>query len=365
MKSRFSNLQYIVNLKREIHHIDEIFEKAADNHSFAKDASFYHDLLNYSFAINPSIFNEVPFRLSELQNWMVQNSKEIVEYYKDLSTRNIPISKRVSYRKERIKSKFEDLIKLRLIYILGTTKAEKVNVDIPLYAYTKFGILLALVIKSQNLKKLLSFEKQKGDQNKILNYQKDLENNNQIIYELFDSVLKIGEDYPYAYVFYNDLFKKIKEKGLFGKLVDHIILLCNSNLSIQSMEQLFLILLDFGLNDKEDRRNFLNLFHETIEELEPGVKELVLYQMKLSAERRFESKKRHLSRSYERERFNHRDDYENIVLEGDCENCKLRSIVIWDYIEYRKIFSSLNRKDPIRLDCGNCGAKSSFIISNF
>lgn len=365
MKSRISKLQYIVNLKREIHHIDEIFEKAADNHSFTKDALFYHDVLNYSFAINPSIFNGVPFRLSEIQNWMVQNSKEIVEYYKDLSTRNVPISKRVSYRKERIKNKFEDLIKLNLVYGHGTGKAKKVNVDIPLYAYTKYGILLALVIKSQNLKKLLSLEKQKNDQNKILNCQNDLDNNNQVIYELFDSMLKIGEDYPYAYVFYNDLFKKIKEKGLFGKLVDHVILLCNSNLSIQNMQQLFQKLVDFGLDDKEDRRNFLDLFHETIEELEPEVKELVLYQMKLSAERRFEIKKQYLSRSYERRRFRHRDDYGRIVLEGDCESCKIGSIVVWDYIDYRKKFSSLNRDDPIRLDCGNCGAKNSFVIPNF
>ena len=180
---------------------------------------------------------------------MVQNSNEIVEYYKDLSTQNTPRSKRVSYRRERIKNKFEDLIKLNLVYVRGTGKAEKVNVDIPLYAYTKYGILLALVIKSQNLKRMLSLER---DHNKVLNYQKDLEKNNVVIYELIDSILKIGEDYPYAYVFYKDLFSKIKEKGLFGKLVDHIILLCNSNLSIQNMGQLFQILVDFGLNDNEE-----------------------------------------------------------------------------------------------------------------
>ena len=91
--------------------------------------------------------------------------------------------------------------------------------------------------------------------------------------------------------FIKTYFNKIKEKGLFGKLVDHIILLCNSNLSIQNMGQLFQILVDFGLDDKEDRWNFLDLFHETIEGLEPEVKEIVLYQMKLSAERRFEIKK--------------------------------------------------------------------------
>lgn len=125
------------------------------------------------------------------------------------------------------------------------------------------------------------------------------------------------------------------------------------------------IIMDFGLQDKEDRKNFLGLFHETIEELEPEVKDIVLYQMKLSAERRFEIKKNYLSRSYERERFRHRDDYERIVLEGDCENCKIGSIVVWSKIEYRKKFSSLNRDDPIKVDCGNCNSKNSFIISNF
>ena len=351
-----------MKLKREITHIDQIFEKAIDNDSFTKDALFYQDLLNYSLVINPSMFDDVSFRIREMENWIVQNNNEIVNYYKDLSTRNTPKSIRISYRKGRIKNKFGDLIKLNLVYIRGTTKAEKVNVDIPLYALTKYGILLALIIKSQNLMKILSLER---DHNKVLNYQKDLEKNNVVIYELIDSILKIGKDYPYAHVFYKDIFNKIKKKGLFGKLVDHIILLCNSNLSIHNMEQLFQILVDFGLNDKEDRRNFLDLFHETIEELETEVKKIVLYQMKLSVERRFEIKKNYLSRSYERERFRYRDDYETIVLEGDCESCKIGSIVIWPYIDYRKKFSGLNRDDPIRLDCGNCGAKSSFVIPNF
>ena len=164
MKCRISYLQYIVKLKREIRYIDQIFEKAKDNDSFTKNALFYQDLLNFSFAINPSIFDVIPFRLTKIQNWMVENSNEIVEYYKDLSTKNTPRSKRVSYRRERIKNKFEDLIKLNLVYVHGTGKAEKVNVDIPLYAYTKYGILLALVIKSQNLKRMLSLER---DHNKV------------------------------------------------------------------------------------------------------------------------------------------------------------------------------------------------------
>ena len=273
-----------------------------------------------------------------------------------------PTSIRVSYRKGRIKNKFEDLIKLNLIYVDGTKKAEKVNVDIPLFAYTKFGILIALIIKSMNLRKIISIER---DQNKIRNFEKESDKINQTIYELFDSILKIGEDYPYSYVFYKDLLNKIKEKGLFGRLVNHIILVCNSNLSIRSLEQLFYKVMDFGFDDREDRRNFLDLFHETIEELEPEVKDIVLYQMKLSAERKFEIKKNYLSRRYERYRFMYRANYESIVLEGNCENCNVESIVIWSYIDYRKKFSTLNRDDPIRLDCENCKTKNSFIIPNF
>ena len=77
---------------------------------------------------------------------------------------------------------------MNLIYVDGTKKAEKVNVDIPLFAYTKFGILLALIIKSMNLRKIISIER---DQNKILNYEQESEKINQTIYELFDSILKI------------------------------------------------------------------------------------------------------------------------------------------------------------------------------
>lgn len=240
-------------MKREIHHIDQISDKTKDNSSFTKDAAFYHDLLNYNFTINKSILDNIHFHLSDIQNWMVQDNNEIVNYYKDLSTRNVTKSIRVSYRKGRIKNKFEDLIKLNLIYVDGTKKAEKVNVDIPLFAYTKFGILLALIIKSMNLRKIISIER---DQNKILNYEKESEKINQTIYELFDSILKIGEDYPYSYVFYKDLINKIKEKGLFGKLVNHIILVCNSNLSIRSMEQLFRKVME-NLNQKSKILSFI------------------------------------------------------------------------------------------------------------
>lgn len=61
----------------------------------------------------------------------------------------------------------------------------------------------------------------------------------------------------------------------------------------------------------------------------------------------------------------YRANYESIVLEGNCENCNVESIVIWSYIDYRKKFSTLNRADPIRLDCENCTTKNSFIIPNF
>ena len=73
----------------------------------------------------------------------------------------------------------------------------------------------------------------------------------------------------------------------------------------------------------------------------------------------------HLSREYERQRFKHRGEHETIVLEGKCENCNERNIVVWPYIEYRRRFAELEADDLIRFDCQKCERKGSCVIPNF
>jgi hypothetical protein len=62
--------------------------------------------------------------------------------------------------------------------------------------------------------------------------------------------------------------------------------------------------------------------YETLEELNEEVRKLILYSLKISAEKKFENKQEDLTREYEEFRFNLRTDYELIAVQGYCENCK-------------------------------------------
>lgn len=62
------------------------------------------------------------------------------------------------------------------------------------------------------------------------------------------------------------------------------------------MRDLFENVMDLHFKEGETRRYFLDLWRETIEELDSEVQDIILYRLKLSAERRFEDKNNYLSR---------------------------------------------------------------------
>jgi hypothetical protein len=141
--------------------------------------------------------------------------------------------------------------------------------------------------------------------------------------------------------------------------------LCESDRFIANVYDLLKNVYDFAFKDKSDRKKFLDLWDENLEQQEPEVKDIFLYQMKLSVERRFEYSVSHFSREYERQRFNLRADHQKIVLEGRCESCKQLMVVIWSYIDNRNMYANVEGDDPIRIDCKKCNTKNSSIIPNF
>jgi hypothetical protein len=215
---------------------------------------------------------------------------EFIDYYQG-SKSHTSISNRIHAREERINGMFENLIRMNLIHKTGTGIGRKVEVEIPLYRYTEFGRLITLIIKSMNLENGILFER---DQQKMQNKKNELKQNNQVIYEIIDSLLTIQDYSPYSHIFYSALFKKLKDKEFFDKFVHHMIGQCNSNLSIKNIPHLFNYAVTTEFNDKEVSKNFLGLYRETLDELNPEVQNIVRYQLKLSTERRFEDKMNYL-----------------------------------------------------------------------
>src|SRR5919197_634389 len=142
--------------------ISAIFEKNKKG-NYTSDAQLRQDILLYYQAINNTTLSNNPFTLRDLQNWIVQNNKEIRERYVGFDA-HTPIRSRRYPHATRIEGKFNELIQLQLIrksmreklYSTDSPYAEKV-----LYEYTRGGIFLALIIESINLKKSLVARGQK------------------------------------------------------------------------------------------------------------------------------------------------------------------------------------------------------------
>jgi hypothetical protein len=346
----------------QIRTIDDIFEKGTGR-DYTDDALLYQDIVAYSTIIKMSSSENVSFKFTELANWLLRNNTEFLSYYDSSSTRrNTSYNARIHAQRIRIQNKIDDLIALKLIETKGTIKAEKNILETPLYAYTKLGYLLNLIIESTTLEKQINNE---GKQEKVLDKKKDLDSVNNELFCLLDSVFfKVEQNSSCATIFYSHFIKKCRDKGVFNKLIEHIVNIAHSNLRIKNMQDLFARVADLGFEDEDIGRMFFDLWRESLEELEANQKALVLYQMKLDAERRFQNKKEYFSKEYEEKRFQYRDNYEYIVVEGNCQNCGTGPLAL-SYLKYRKGFANVARNDSIKLDCPICDSKDNLVISNF
>lgn len=226
--------------------------------------------------------------------------------------------------------------------------------QVPIYEYTESGIVLALIIKGLNLKKVIAITKVKD---KIVEDQRELEKVYQYIYEVLSS--KINDSSAAATIFYSILFQKLKKKGNFSKLVESMYNIINTCNNISSANDLVIRAMYSTFFDEQSETA---MFYETFEELDQDSKKLVLYKIKMSLENRFEDIQEELSRKYEEFRFDMRNDCEQIAIQGYCENCKCKQNLALHYSELAK-FSRTN--NDIRANCAVCKTKDSLLVSNW
>ena len=165
-----------------------------------------------------------------MTRWLLENNQEFYNYYHgSFSPSNTTVSNRIEARIDRVKSRIEDLIDLRLIHQNGTAKATKGNATIPLYEYTELGHFVALFIRGM-----------KPDRNKA--------RSDKQMYDLFNTEL---HKFPSSVeAFCSIFYKKCQDTELFGQVASVCKNILESELRIQSIQDLFeyLIILPFNKN---------------------------------------------------------------------------------------------------------------------
>jgi hypothetical protein len=318
--------------------INYVFEKD-ENGNYTKSALLYQDILRYAIFRKKDKPLDNPFRHWDLAEWLMNNNNEFINRYKGS---HITISNRIEHTQNRTKDSLKDLVDLGLIVDAGQTKIKKGTATTSLYLFTDTAYLVAWVIEG-------------FDSNKR-------ETADNEIYNLFDSNYKRISS-PSSYDIFNwALYRKYKEKGVFGSfVVDEFRDRLDSNIQTRDMQALFQRIGVIYNSNINKAVFFVDLWNETLDELEPESRNLVLHHIKLEIERRMEDRAEDLG-SYEKTRFDTRNSYDLVAVQGNCKKCKNCYSIGLEIRSYLKV-ANLLPSEPIIGKCVLCKIDDSYVIN--
>jgi hypothetical protein len=324
---------------KEIHGIHDILLREK-NGSFSLNSRLYQDILRYFFVVNNNSNNDGTFRFSELANWLIDNNSEIVNYYKDLSSRNTNRSNRVEARKDRIKSKLFDLINLDLIQVSGKTKAKTIDTNIDLYKYSEDGRVIAWLLQSMDPEKR--------------------ENADNQIFEILCS--KLEKNGSTDSLFQVAIFSTMKERGIFGKFADLLRQVLNDGTPIRNVLDL-LSAVRVSNHVKEAAKNNPSAAREDlyaiIRRMDLKRRQLFFHQVKLDIENRMQNNLENPA-EYEKLRFSIKDKPWLVATEGRCKNCKRPVHIEAELLPYMEL--KVAQRASMVYGCPSCNKERSVFI---
>lgn len=225
------------------------------------------------------------------------------------------------------------MIDLGLMMGAGTAPDERGGTrQVQLYCYTLDGQLLACIIKSLDPTK-----REEADSE---------------AYDIIQSILNT-EPRRYYEIFYSVLFKKYKDKGVFGEFImDPLRQSLDSNSQTKTMEELHTSLKVFHTSNVEKAKLYLDLWDEAFDEMSPSVQELLLFHMKSQIEQKMTDRAKDPQKYEEyRLKFNHFPTM--LTMEGYCEKCNYTYPSLMNVRDYHERTNFLPN-DPILHNCPNC-----------
>jgi hypothetical protein len=129
------------------------------------------------------------------------------------------------------------------------------------------------------------------------------------------------------------LIRKFKENDVFGYLVKYMIELLESDHIVRDISELINQTLIFRSADSVFVNKYNQLWEETLNELEPHLKELVMFRIKMLYENRMKLRAYDVAQ-FEQARFAARERFDKLVLECGCLSCSYFRYEMIDLPEY-------------------------------
>jgi hypothetical protein len=327
--------------------ISIIFERGKDG-KYTNNALLYHYILKYPILVGDHSADEIQdvkmdtqVSLRDMIKWLINTLPEFRSKYS-----NDNISNTVSVLRRRIKGKLDDLVHLELL-LSEKIKQDKGSGTTDKYRFTIFGQLLGWIINS------VDFDN--SSVNATINRREVI---NKQIFILLQQIFRTGAYSPTIDLLVaSNFLSKCKQLNLFGNIVNLLKnALNNKEILIDDISDLLHNLTTCNFKEQNSKVIFTSLWDETIRELEPKIKNVILYNLKLAFERDVQD---HVKayQSYEKMWFKYKSDNRVVTVECGCTNCVYRTSAVIDVMQYkeRKFYSKIDWKNltPLSLKIYN------------
>jgi hypothetical protein len=321
--------------------ISMIFEKKEDG-KYTDDAVLYQYILKYPILAREQSTDsstdenwDIQIKLWDIMKWLITSLPEF-----KLKYRSTNVSMTIPKVRRRIKGKLDDLVNLELL-LSEKRKQKWGDGTTDSFKFTIFGKLLGWIITSIDC-----------DNSIVKDISSTTYHREMINTQIFNSLQQIFNKGKYAPTTIDILTSRFISRCMQRKWFGNIVNLFKNALNdkevvIETISDFLRELTTCNFKEQNNKVIFCELWDETIMKLEPAIKNIVLYNTKLSIERKMQD---HIKayQSYEKMWFKFKDDYSKVVVQCSCTNCENYTPVAIDIMGYKKrsLYSTI---DPSNL----------------
>jgi hypothetical protein len=327
--------------------ISAIFEIGKDG-KYSNEALLYQYILKYPIlngehSLSNNKDSNCEFQVSswKIMTWLIKTLPEFKLKYS-----NDNISKTIPKVRRRIMGRLDDLVKLELLSN-EKVKQKKSDGTTDSFSFIILGKLLGWIINSIDFDNSIVNDNTTTNNREIINKQ---------IFNLLQRIFKTGPYSPTIDVLASNFISKCKQLNLFGNIVNMLKNALNDKETlIDDISDLLNSITTCNFKDQNSKVIFTSLWDETIIELEPKIKNVVFYNLKLAFERDIQDHVKAFQ-PYEKMWFKYKSDNRVVAVECSCTNreCDCYTPAAMDIMQYkeRKFFSTTdwNNLTPLALE---------------